>query len=295
MRMVVTRVRGCRGGPARLSVAGAALVFALGLLTSVEAIPQPASRKAPPTLQETGLYADFATLQIDPRHLAFSPQYPLWTDGAAKRRWISLPPGAAIDASEPEAWKFPAGTRLWKEFSLGGRRVETRFLEFQADGQWLYAAYAWGADGAEAQLVSEKGRRGAFPLGGGRSHAIPSLSDCKACHQGGRSEVLGFSALQLSPDRDPGALHAGPAGTREIDLDFLVEQGLIVGLPKSWRERLPRSPRAPRPSARRSGACTAIAAIAITRMGRCRTSGCSCAIRPRPRLRPPSRAPSASP
>ena len=44
--MVVTRVRGCRGGPARLSVAGAALVFALGLLTSVEAIPQPASRKA---------------------------------------------------------------------------------------------------------------------------------------------------------------------------------------------------------------------------------------------------------
>ena len=45
--------------------------------------------------------------EIDPRNLAFAPQYPLWTDGAAKRRWISLPPGTAIDASDPENWVFP--------------------------------------------------------------------------------------------------------------------------------------------------------------------------------------------
>src|SRR5205085_1559492 len=134
----------------------------------------------------------------------------------------------------------PVGTRLWKEFSFGGRRVETRFLELQPDRQWLYAAYAWSADRTEAQLVSERGRRGAYPLGGGRSHGIPSVSDCKACHQGGRSEVLGFSALQLSPDRDPGALHAEPAAADKVDLAFLVEKGLVVGLPKSLQERAPR-------------------------------------------------------
>jgi hypothetical protein len=235
MRAVGARVQDFGSGRRPLSAA-AALVFVVALLTSLDAVPQPAAHK-PPTLQETGLYSDFATLEVDPRHLAFSPQYPLWTDGAAKRRWISLPPGTAIDGSDPDAWVFPVGTRLWKEFSFGGRRVETRFIELQPGDQWLYAAYAWNAEGTEAQLVSERGRRGAYPLGGGRSHTIPGVSDCKACHQGGRSEVLGFSALQLSPDRDPGALHADAAG---VDLAYLVKKGLITGSPKSLLDKAPR-------------------------------------------------------
>jgi hypothetical protein len=226
------------GRPRRLAVAGAMLILALALFGSVEATPQAAAARPPQTLEDTGLYADFATLQIDPRHLAFSPQYPLWTDGAAKRRWISLPPGTVIDGSDPDAWVFPLGTRLWKEFSFGGRRVETRYIERQADGQWLYAAYAWSPDGREAQLVSERGRRGAYPLGGGRSHTIPGISDCKACHQGGRSEVLGFSALQLSPERDPGAPHA--ESLTEVDITYLLDKGLLVGLPKRLQETPPR-------------------------------------------------------
>jgi hypothetical protein len=204
---------------------------------SPEAVPQTTTGKPPQSLHDTGLYADAATQQVDPRHLAFSPQYPLWTDGATKRRWISLPPGTAIDASDPEAWVFPVGTRFWKEFSFDGRPVETRYLERQGDGQWLYAAYAWSADGREAQLTSPKGKRGAYPLAGGRSHTIPGVGDCKACHQGGRSEVLGFSALQLSPDRDPDAPHKEPAG---IDLRELVERGLVVGLPASVLASGPR-------------------------------------------------------
>jgi len=90
----------------------AAAAAALALLASGNAIPQ--TIKPPQTLQQTGLYADFATLRVDPDHLAFAPQYPLWTDGAAKRRWISLPPGTSIDGSDPDAWVFPTGTRLWK-------------------------------------------------------------------------------------------------------------------------------------------------------------------------------------
>lgn len=189
----------------------------------------------PEKLQDTGLYSDFATLQVDPRHLAFSPQYPLWTDGANKQRWIWLPPGTAIEASDPDAWDFPVGTRLWKQFSFDGRRVETRYMERQPDGRWTYAAYAWSADGREAPRVSDRGRRGAFALAGGRSHAIPSISDCKVCHQGGRAEVLGFSAVQLSPQRDPAALHAD-AWTSRVDLKTLVERGLLVGLPPSLLE-----------------------------------------------------------
>jgi len=216
--------------PGRLVTAAA---VALTVLAVSKAVPQAATSGAPETLQDTGLYSDFAALQVDDTHLAFSPQYPLWTDGAAKRRWISLPPGTAVDASDPDAWSFPVGTRLWKEFSFAGQRVETRFMERRPDG-WLYAAYAWSADGRETQRVSARGRRGAHPLEGGRSHAIPGVTDCKVCHQGGRSEVLGFSAIQLSPQRDPDALHADASSG--IDLDALVERGLLVGLPASLRE-----------------------------------------------------------
>src|SRR5688500_3760998 len=126
-----------------ITATAALLALFCALLTSVQGHPRGPQVKPPATLEETGLYSNLATLRIDPRHIAFSPQYPLWTDGAAKRRWISLPPGSAIDASDPDAWVFPRGTRLWKEFSFGGRRIETRYLERMADGQWLYAAYEW--------------------------------------------------------------------------------------------------------------------------------------------------------
>jgi hypothetical protein len=53
----------------------------------------------------------------------FSPQYPLWADGATKLRWVSLPKGGTIDAKDPDAWRFPVGTRFWKQFSFGDRRV----------------------------------------------------------------------------------------------------------------------------------------------------------------------------
>lgn len=224
----------------RWANAGAALILALTLFKSVEAIPQKAIAVPPPTLADTGLYSNFETLEIDPDHLAFAPQYPLWSDGATKRRWISLPQGAAIDGSDPDAWVFPVGTRFWKEFSFNGQRVETRYLERQADGQWLYAAYTWSPDGVEAQLTSHKGKRNAYPLANGRSHTIPSVNDCKACHQGGRSEILGFSSLQLSPERDPDALHAEFRPAPGVDLQYLIDKGLLVGSPKVWRDAPPR-------------------------------------------------------
>jgi hypothetical protein len=226
--------------PARLLMsAGAVLILIIALLPGVRAAARADAPKLPDTLRETGLYIDFESLRADPQHIAFSPQYPLWTDGATKRRWISLPAGTTIDGTDPDAWVFPIGTRLWKEFSFAGQRVETRYLERRADGQWAYAAYEWSADGREAGLASEKGKRGAYPLGGRRWHAIPGVNDCKACHQGGRSEVLGFSALQLSSDRDPNAPHAEARAAGDADLKMLIANGLLVGFPQALVEKPP--------------------------------------------------------
>lgn len=109
----------------------------------------------PQKLSETGLYAP-GTREIGPDKLAYAPQYPLWSDGAVKRRWLWLPPGTRIDATNPDAWQFPPGTRLWKEFGFA-KPVETRYIERLADGSWRFAAYAWDADGRDARLVPAAG------------------------------------------------------------------------------------------------------------------------------------------
>lgn len=210
----------------------AAILLLAALLTSG---PGAAGPQAPAELRETGLYADFERREVDPGLLAFSPQYPLWTDGAAKRRWAALPAGTVIDGSDPDAWVFPVGARFWKEFSFGGRPVETRYIERLPDGTWLYAAYAWSEDGRSAELVPPQGRRGAYPLANERSHAIPSVSDCKVCHEAAPTPILGFGALQLSPDRDPGALHRDPSG-HGVDLVHLIEHGLLANYPEALFE-----------------------------------------------------------
>ncbi|MGN6488760.1 MAG: hypothetical protein ACTHLT_13225 [Devosia sp.] len=213
----------------------AALAFGI-LFGQVQAGPH-ALDTPPQLLSETGLYADPGSLTVDPRNLSFSPQYPLWTDGAAKSRWIRLPPGKTIDGSDPDAWTFPIGTRFWKQFSFGGQPVETRYMELQANGHWLYAAYQWTPDGRDAVLVGERGRHNAFPLGNGLFHDIPSTSDCKVCHQGGPAEVLGFSTLQLSPAVDHAALHAATSASG-IKLDYLISHGLITGY-EGWPSQAP--------------------------------------------------------
>src|SRR5262249_30960643 len=107
-----------------------------------------AAAPLPEHLRDTGLYARGGGEEIAPDVLAFSPQYPLWSDGAEKRRWIRLPPGTRIDARDPDRWVFPVGTRLWKEFSLG-RRLETRMLE-RARGGRRFATHRRAGGRAQA-------------------------------------------------------------------------------------------------------------------------------------------------
>lgn len=200
-------------------------------------LPGPADR--PARLADTGLYADFASRTLAPGVLAFSPQYPLWTDGATKRRWILLPPGTSIDASDPDAWVFPVGTRVWKEFSLG-RPVETRMLHLGEDGAWRYATYLWSEDGTDATLAPEAGVRAAATTASGAPFDVPSRTDCRACHEAGPTVVLGFSALQLSSDRDPLAPHAETPPEGSVDLAELLRRGLIRGLPRALADVPPR-------------------------------------------------------
>jgi hypothetical protein len=228
--------------PAPVAIAACALAVALASASApavvlLESATDPAA-PLPQHLRDTGLPDDDAAKARE-GIVAFAPQYPLWSDGATKRRWIRLPAGTSIDASQPDAWEFPRGTRLWKEFSQG-RRAETRFIERLADGTWRFTAYAWNAEGTDALLVREDGATIDVPGAPGGRYAIPSRSDCLACHEGSSVPVLGFSALQLSPDRDPLSPHAERASDDHADLRTLVERGMVRNLPRAIVDAPPR-------------------------------------------------------
>ncbi|MGD9904602.1 MAG: hypothetical protein AB7U83_14145 [Vicinamibacterales bacterium] len=182
----------------------------------------------PHRLSDTGLYADAGTLTIDARVRRFAPQYPLWSDGAAKRRWVRLPEGTAIDTRDVNHWDFPVGTRFWKEFAFGGRRVETRMLVKTTAGRWEFAAYAWGEDQRDALLVPAEGLAGVAEVAPGKWHDVPSRDECRACHDSGRTEILGFTALQLSDDRDPLAPHAEPLEPGMLTVRTLADEGRLA-------------------------------------------------------------------
>lgn len=208
---------------------------------------EPASLRAPERLSETGLYSGDATAPIASANLPFEPQYPLWTDGAEKRRWIHLPPGSAIDATNTDAWVFPVGTKIWKEFAFEGRKVETRYLWRATSERWVFATYLWNDSQTEAFLVSDAGVRKAFVSGNGVMHSIPAMVECHACHGSAGSPVLGFTALQLSDDRDPLAPHAKPLDGNSLTIAKLDRAGLLrparpdlVAAPPRIKARSPR-------------------------------------------------------
>jgi len=187
------------------------------------------SARAPRLLSQTGLYAaDAEGLSIDPENRPFSPQYPLWTDGARKSRWLRLPAGTTIDARDIDRWNFPVGTRIWKEFAFGDRKVETRYLRKDGPASWTFATYAWNGAQTDAELAPEDGLPNVAEIAPGRWFSIPSLNDCRACHDSARTEILGFTALQLSTDRDPLAPHAEALKPDMLTLKTLSDERLLT-------------------------------------------------------------------
>jgi hypothetical protein len=146
-------------------------------------------------LSRTGLYSDIRSRALAAGVAEFEPRYPLWSDGAEKRRFIYLPPNGQIDTANPDRWNFPQGTRLWKEFLRDGVLVETRMLLKTGPNaaDWDMAAYLWRADLSDAVklMFARSNARGT-------AHDVPAPRDCVQCHGAGQERrPLGFTRLQL--------------------------------------------------------------------------------------------------
>ena len=109
----------------------------------------------PEKLSETPLYADIGAKTVHPALRHYTPEYQLWSDGADKERWVYVPECSSVDTSDMDNWDVPVGTRFFKEFSLDGKRIETRIISRISDGprDFAYASYLWNASETEATRV----------------------------------------------------------------------------------------------------------------------------------------------
>jgi hypothetical protein len=173
----------------------------------------------PQRLAEAGLYSDLKSARVADGVVAYRPQFELWSDGADKRRWIDLPPGQTIDTSDMDDWDFPDGTKLWKEFSVDGKRLETRLLvkKGRSNDDWIGLSYVWNDDQSDAIAAPW----GVVDVRFG--HDVPGAGECVACHGGRKGRILGFSAVQLS----------APAAPGEIGITELVAQNRLTRPPAS--------------------------------------------------------------
>jgi len=156
-----------------------------------------------PCVGPPGLYADGSCTVLAAGVRAYHPRYALWSDGADKERFVYLPPGSSIDTSDPDRWGFPIGTRLYKTFSIGGVRIETRILEKIAaprgTSSWTMTSYVWSADQRSVTLVGAFGAQDVL----GTTHDVPSYTQCVRCHSVAQDDAInGFSAVQLAHDED---------------------------------------------------------------------------------------------
>jgi hypothetical protein len=182
----------------------------------------PADGAVPDDLSCTGLYADWATKTIAPEAVAYTPGLVFWSDGAVKTRWIYLPPGGVIDTSDMDNWVFPVGTKIWKQFALGGQIVETRLI-WKTDAGWTYLDYLWSADGSSAKRFDD----GETNVNG-TTYEIPSTSVCQQCHGGRADAVLGVDLLGT-----------GVAGAAGVTLAGLADAGRLSQAPSHTTIAIP--------------------------------------------------------
>ncbi|HEY8142767.1 MAG TPA: hypothetical protein VIG06_08850 [Kofleriaceae bacterium] len=213
------------------------------------------------TLSESGLYSNIATKKVRGTAIAFQPEFKLWSDRSAKRRWIWIPPGLTIDTSNMGRWIIPVGTTAWKEFRDPdtGKRLETRIIQRLKNNAcgtppcFYYASFLWNATDSEAYADTTRVGQPAVDIPDGCAvcasppcdeypddcHVVPQATsatgtnggECRRCHEGEPYRLLGFSAVQLS--------HDGPGNT----LEDLAAQGLLSNPPPAGVDyRVPGTP-----------------------------------------------------
>lgn len=196
----------------------------------------------PSTLSATGAFSNLGSLTPRSGLIEYDVNSPLWTDGAAKKRWLAVPNDGVADTaaekigfSEAGTWQFPKGSVLVKQFDLPVseanpsvlRRMETRFLVHGYDGVYYGVTYRWREDGTDADLLldGEDADVTITTAEGGTKQQVwsfPSRADCRSCHNTTAGHVLGPRTHQMNRD-----LLYGLTGRTDNQLRTLNHLGLF--------------------------------------------------------------------
>lgn len=195
----------------------------------------------PERLSETGCVDPDDPGAPAPGLVAYRPASELWSDGAAKARYLALPDDQRITPGEDGDFDLPRGTVLVKHFGYGDRLHETRLLMHARDG-WHGVSYRWNDDQRDATLLD--GSLDETLPNGARWH-YPSRSECNGCHTGVAGFSLGLEARQLDWGWADGP---GGAGTSQLawllDHDWFPEDVVDLAAVRQGTTPLP-DPRDP--------------------------------------------------
>lgn len=177
----------------------------------------------PEDLVCTGLYSDAELKTLSAAARPFTPGTPFWSDGFDKERYVILPDGKTIDATDIDDWTFPVGTKSFKTFLKNGRKIETRILWKPKEGTWRQGAYLWNAEGTKAM----RGEGETVDVEG-TPYTLPKATDCDQCHRGRKDKLLGFEAISLAQ-----------ANTQGVTLAQLVQEKRIEPAPAQTNITMP--------------------------------------------------------
>jgi uncharacterized repeat protein (TIGR03806 family) len=150
----------------------------------------------PQKLSQTGCVNPSQPTEAAAGLIPYDLNVSLWSDGAAKRRWAALPDGKTVHVNADGDFDFPVGSVLMKEFSLAGKRIETRLIMRHADGDWAGYSYEWSDDESDATLLPGGKTRAV----GAQSWSYPSRDQCLQCHTVAAGRTLGPELAQLDKD-----------------------------------------------------------------------------------------------
>jgi parallel beta-helix repeat protein len=205
-----------------------------------------------PTLSGYNLFADATEPRENSRDgIHYNLTTPLFTDYAAKYRFIFVPEGKQGGYSNLEVMDFPVGTIVAKTFTMpndflnpgaGEVIIETRLLLHRADG-WVALPYTWREDVSEADLTLAGGTRqlswiDANGMSRSTNYVIPDANSCKTCHGKLRPEtgsgvsdlenvvaLIGPKARFLNMDNEYGDQTVN-------QLRYMEQLGVLVGVPE---------------------------------------------------------------
>lgn len=212
------------------------------------------TRRPARLLSEYRLFSNGGAQVPNERVYPYDLVTPLFTDYAAKYRFVYVPMGTSAEYDDRESFDFPVGTVLVKTFAYPAdfrkpseniRLVETRLLIHQ-DAGWNAWAYVWDEDMSDARLkVAGK----TLPMswtdknGVERStqYVVPNKNQCKGCH------VLGDTIAPIGPKaRNLNMTYEYDSGP-ENQLAFWSGHGLLRGAPEP--DQAPAIPRFDDPDA----------------------------------------------